>query len=80
MLSTLCTAETTEAPRKRAYTSKMKQNWVIYYNTYFHSIDSVDQYLFYHSVIEMTIKWPRIVSFYLLQSALFQLFHHVLQT
>jgi hypothetical protein len=52
MVSTLHTAQTAEASRKRAGTSKVKPKCVIDYNIYTYDVDSADQYLSYYPIIQ----------------------------
>ena len=62
MISALHTAEVIETSR-RTGVAKKKPKCIIDYNTYMHSVDTVDQYLAYYPFICKTVKWPKKVLF-----------------
>ena len=72
MISTLRTAELIETTVRRTGVAKKKPKCIIHYNTHMHGVDTADRCLAYCTFIRKTVKWPKKVFFYLLQSCLFK--------
>ena len=47
---------------------------IVQCNKFLKSVERVDQYLTYYSVLKKTVKWPKILLLYLLNCVLFNAF------
>jgi hypothetical protein len=71
MISALHTAALVDYSSRHSGVTKKKPKCLADYNTHMHGVETADQYLAYYPFISKTVKWPKKVSFYLLQCALF---------